>query len=339
MIKRIKNVALLCACVALLFAACKSAPKAEPKTAPVETPKQEEKTEEKVEVPAVVANDYSQSNADLLAKVAAARDAAIAAGAEAANPDGYKAAEVEYDAEKAAAGDSTADLTVPMNDLIARYNALASFANAKAKKDRIDSLNFASYDQSDYDAASALLDELSAPTANIAKGKDLYDKAGSAENKFDAVLNAGFKAQAKDARTAAFKAKQQADSVKAAVSRKAEYDQGVESFRSGDQNYVTKNPEGAVEQYVAAKDMFTKLYTEISDARAQALAAIEAAKKRVSDSNAVASKADADAPLGDTKVQGIEDPDAKLLEDDDFSSADSAAVSVDETLSEGVPEK
>src|SRR5574344_731457 len=297
MIRRRHLAVLLCASVALIFAACKSTPKAEEKK---ETPAQEQpKTEEPVaeeqpkEETKVETKDYSEANATLMQKVAAARDEAIAAGAENANPVGYKAAEAEYETEKKASGDSTADLSVALNDLVARYNAMTAYANAKAKKDRIDSLNFASYDQSDYDAGSATLDELSGATANIAKGSDLNKKASQADRQFAAVLTTGFKSLAKTERTAAYNAKVQADSVKAAVSHKDEHNAAVETFRQGDQNYVTGNPEGSIDNYKSAKESFTNLYNTISDARAQAQAKIDAAKKRVADSNAVATEADA----------------------------------------------
>ena len=345
MIKRRHLAVLLCASAALLFAACKSAPKTEPKEETPAPAQEEQKQEPVVEQPKEepkqeAKTDYSEANAALLDKVSAARDAAIAAGAEAANPDGYKAAEVEYAAEKKAdTDDSTADLSVALNDLIARYNALTAVAEAKAKKARIDSLGYADYDKADYDSASKALDELLAPTANIATGKDLYKKADTANRQFGNVLTTAFKTLAKNERTEAFKAKKQADEVKAAVSRKTEYDQGVDSFRTGDQDFVNGNPEKSISDYTASKDMFTKLYTEISEARAKAQAAIDAAKKRVADSNAVATEADTKVPLGDEKVKGIEDPDAKLLQDDDFSSNENAAVTVDETLEEGASEK
>lgn len=343
MITRRKVIAFLCTLVALLFASCKSTPKEKTETpAPVETPKEETPVEQpKEETPAEQKSDYSESNAALLQKVADARSAAVAAGGDSANPAAFKAAEAEYAVEqKASADDSSKDLSAALNDLVARYNAITSYAQAKAKKDRIDSLNFAGYDQSDYNAGSKILEELSDPVANVSAGSDLYKKADAADKDFDAVLTAGFKAQAKAAREEAYKAKQNADSVKASVSRKADYDAAVALFNKGDSEYVTKNPEGAASSYTASKDSFTKLYTEISDARAKAQAAIDAAKKRVADSESVASTADTTTPLGDTKVEGIEDENAKLLEEDDFSST-SGATEVSETITddEGVPAK
>jgi len=117
MIKRRHVVVILCSAAALLFAACKSTPKAEEKKttpAPTEETKTPDKTPE-------TKNDYSEANAALLKKVEDARSAALAAGADSVNQAGYGAAEAEYETEKAAVASSTADLSVALNDLIARY--------------------------------------------------------------------------------------------------------------------------------------------------------------------------------------------------------------------------
>ena len=150
----------------------------------------------------------------------------------------------------------------------------------------------------------------------------------------DAVLTAAFKSLAQAKRNEAFEAKKKADSVKSAVSRKEEYTAYVDNFRNGDQNYITKNPEGALENYEKARAGFEKLYTEIAEKRAKAQAAIDEAKKRVSQSESNAAEADVTKPLGDEPVEGIESEDAKLLEDDDFSSQASAEIEISETVEE-----
>ena len=81
---------------------------------------------------------------------------------------------------------------------------------------------------------------------------------------------------------------------------------------------------------------FTKLFTEISDARAKAQAAIEAAKKRVSESAEVAVEADNKAPLTDGEVEGIEDEDAQLLSEDDFSATENEAAALEGSVEETV---
>ena len=130
-------------------------------------------------------------------------------------------------------------------------------------------------------------------------------------------------------------------SVKCYVSRKAEYETFVNAFKSGDQKFVTKNPEGALEKYTKAKNGFNELYESVGNARAKAQAAIDEAKKRVAASENVAVQADIEKPLGDEPVEGIEEADTKLLEEDDYSEAESAEVDLtaEEVPAEDLVEK
>jgi len=133
-------------------------------------------------------------------------------------------------------------------------------------------------------------------------------------------------------------AKKLADGVKASVSRKTDYDAAVKNFKDGDSNYVTGNPEGALANYTKAKESFNGLYNDIADKRAKAQAAIEAAKARVQESENAAIEADAQAPLGDGEVEGIEDENARLLEEDDFTAAENSTVEVSSDIAEPVEE-
>ena len=75
--------------------------------------------------------------------------------------------------------------------------------------------------------------------------------------------------------------------------------------------------------------------------RAKAQAAIDEAKKRVAASENVAVQADIEKPLGDEPVEGIEEADTKLLEEDDYSEAENAAVDLtaEEVPAEDLVEK
>ena len=140
-----------------------------------------------------------------------------------------------------------------------------------------------------------------------------------------------FRSTAENERSAAFKAKKQADSVKASVSRKNDYDNGVASFRDGDSKYVSGDIESSIEDYVNARGIFSKLYKEVSAARQKAQASIDDAKSNVKRSEALALKADKTDPLAE-RIQGIEDENAVLLQSDDFSYAKSSYVEIDERL-------
>ncbi|MBE6354836.1 hypothetical protein [Treponema sp.] len=332
--KKVRILALTALAVsALSFIACGSTP--EPEAAPVEPV-----VEEPVETPAVEepSEDYSDANKALLAKVEESRKAAVAAGAEDADPNGLAAADAVLEAQKALADSGAGDMSAVLNDLNDRYLALEAYAKAKAKKDKIDSLDYSGYNKPSYDAGVKILEDLARPESNLVPGANRLKQAQSAEGAFDAVLNSAFKALAKEERTAAYEAKKLADGVKASVSRKTDYDAAVKNFKDGDSNYVTGNPEGALANYTKAKESFNGLYNDIADKRAKAQAAIEAAKARVQESENAAIEADAQAPLGDGEVEGIEDENARLLEEDDFTAAENSTVEVSSDIAEPVEE-
>ena len=320
-----KKVLFLMACAFALpfvFLSCKSTPEKE--DLPVE-----EKVDTELE-------NTDISNKALLESVEASRQSALEAGADKSFAKAFTA--LDFILEKDKANVSSADkdpvMAEHLKDLDLRYKALAEAGIAKAKKEKIDSNNFVSYNKASYDEGVKVLNSFDDDATLLLSGKELFAKAQSASASFDAVLDAAYRVLAKDERTKAFVAKKGADEVKASVSRKTEYDEGVNYFKTGDTNYVTKAPESAYNNYIKAKEVFEKLAAEISEARAKAKAAVEAAKKRVSQSEDVAVKADTQAPLGEEKVAGIEDEGTQLLESDDFSEAEKTVVELNETLVE-----
>ena len=309
-----------CACAALILSGCKSTP--------VEETEEVEEIQETVEQA-----DYTDSNNALLEKLNEARQSAVDAGADKYCAEGFAAAETEYQALVLSAEDSSVDISKAAKDLNSRYEALSALAGAYSKKKTIDDNGYASFNQSAYDRGTAVLDELSVPGASLTLGKTFLDKASQADSEYSAVLNAAYRSLAKDERDLAIEAKRNADSVKAAVSRKDEYDAAVGYVTKGDSNFVTQRADLALENYRKGKEEFIRLYTEIADARKQAQAAIEAAKARVAEAEKAAVIADEENPL-DEDAAGIESEDAKLLEDDDFSSTENAAVEIEALESE-----
>lgn len=335
--KKLKKLALfVCAFSALSFFACKSTPEEEP--APVEEEQQDVESEVQEEIPEesvepeLEAQDFSEANKSLLSDVENARQSAIDSGADKNASQAFALTEAEYNTAKLSVQTSTEDMSKLLGDLKNRYDALNLFSQAKSLKNRIDELNFASYDQNSYDEGSKILEELSDPKSLVAFGSTWSSNAQKAKSDFEKVLDLGFRAVARDERTQAFKAKRNADEVKASVSRKADYDKAVSQFSLGDSKYVTKDPEGSIENYRTAKDEFTRLYEEISVLRAKAQAAVDEAKNRVAQSESTAQTADEEVPLGDENVEGIEDENATLLEEDDFSVAENSVVEVSENI-------
>ena len=128
-------------------------------------------------------------------------------------------------------------------------------------------------------------------------------------------------------------AKKKADSVKAGVARKTEYNEAADLMQSGDSLYSMQNAKKAAEKYKEANTKFTYLYQDVSEKRAAAQAAIEEAKKRVAESEKFAEEADVKAPITE-QVEGIEDEDAVLLEADEYENPEEAEADLPESIEE-----
>lgn len=279
----------------------------------------------------------------LLKSIEKSRAAAEDADADIALPELYNSANEAFERlKKRAATEDTPELKRALENLNSLFKGLEAYADAKAKKERIDRKGYAFNNQNAYDEGAALLEELeeinknaSSFIAELEKGKsdngnEFLKKANKAGSNFSNV----FKTTATNERSAAFKAKKQADSVKASVSRKNDYDNGVGAFRDGDSKYVNGEVEESIEDYVYARGIFSKLYKEVSAVRQKTQALINSAKENVKHSESVALKADRTDPLTE-RIKGIEDENTVLLEADDFSAATASYVEVSEHLQLG----
>lgn len=320
----------------LSFVSCGSKKGAEDTTEP-EPPAVEETVEQTIEenVEETVEETVGQADLDLaLANMNASRQAAIDSDAEEYAPDFFDSLEEKYEDLKARAANGE-DVTAECNDLAKRYQALAAYVNALDAKETIDDYELPALAQTTYDKGCQDLDDFEELFDDPdSSADDLLAKGTSAYANFKTVLVALYKDIAKDARADALEAKKDADSVKAAVSEKREYNRGVELFKKGDASYSMNGYEAACDAYDEAYDIFSTLYETISEKRAAALAAIEAAKKSVEASAAIAEEADLESPLTG-QVDGIEDEDAVLLEEDDYADPEDAEVYLDEELQVG----
>jgi len=331
-----KKVALIMATAAIftLFASCGSTPEPE-ETAP-EAPVVEESSAEIEETePEVVIEEETDSESDaeardeILAKIEEARKAALEAGADKKAANIWAALDKVYNELK----NSEDDISASGADLAARYQALTAYAQAKDEKKKIDDNDFAKFDQKDYDEGSELL--ASVEEAFEAENWDAStgDKALKAYGKFKNVTFAAYKQLALEEREAAFAAKRDADSVKAGVSRKEPYKAAADLFKSGDQLYAVKNPEGAYKNYKTAKEEFTALYKDVAAKRAQAQQKLDEAKKAVEESEKFAEKADQETPILDTEeIEGIEEASAVLLEEDNYEAPEEAEIDIPEAI-------
>ena len=288
-----------------------------------------------VEEPVVSETDDSDDSAakaelmeQLLAKINDARDAAIEAGADKNAPD-----QMEKLDKLLADFENSENPEKDAQSIIDRYNLLANYSRAKEAKDEIDDNDFADYAPNNYDRGCTELEKVEAAldSDSIEFDKAVFVSAENAMKEFNAVINVAYKKIAKENREEAIAAKKDADSVKAGVSRKAEYKEAADLIQTGDSLYSMQNAKKASEKYLEAADKFTYLYDDVSEKRAAAQAAIEEAKRKVQESAQFAEQADVKAPITG-EVEGIEDEDAVLLEADEYEDPEEAEADIAEEL-------
>lgn len=334
-----------CVAFALIFASCKST---------------EQATDGEIDVPPVVeeiveenessaAEKEPEDNSSLISQIDDARQRALEEGAQDAYPEAFAALDAAYEALKNL--DDGLDHSAELNDIKSRYEALQKAAAAKKLKERIDDEGLAENSPADYDKGEAALSEfdslLNSVLSNIAAiseslvpgdsavdnvknaagapSKKLLSKANEAYDSYYKVYFKSYKKFADDERKNAISQKKKADAVKAQISRKQEYREYAELIQRGDSQYSTSNPESAYESYKEAAASYEALASDVAEKRAAAQKAIDEAKAKVKESGDYALNADSTNPL-DEKVEGIEDEDAVLLEDDEFANPDDEII-------------
>lgn len=248
-------------------------------------------------------------------------------------PEVTEVAETPVETVDTAEDDAAAEEAARLAKLEERRKAaLEAFENAKAARDLIEENGWEKYDESDYENGCEKLDKVEeAYDATGTLDESLFDTALASYEDFKKVLDAAYKKMAKEERAAAYEAKQSADSVKAAVARKDDYTKAVDTFKQGDSHYVTKNPKASYECYKSAKETFLGLYDDLYEKRAAAQAALEAAKKAVEESAQFAEEADRVAPITE-EIDGIEDEDTVLLEEDEYEDPEEAEADISSVI-------
>lgn len=269
-------------------------------------------------------------NATILETVESARKLALESGAQDKAADKLEAIDKLFEDIKAKSEDSTQDISKDGKDIADRYLALAGYVTAKDAKEKIDGTDMISIVQSLYDEGCAALAELEEMFDDPeVTGNQLLNKATTATTSLNTALAAIYKKVAKDERDAAMAAKKDADSVKAGVSMKAKYNEAVGNFKTGDSLFAMQNPAKAYDNYKIAKEIFEELFEEVSAKRAAALKAIEDAKKAVTETETFAEEADVQAPITGP-VEGIEEEDAVLLEEETYADPSEAEAELPE---------
>ena len=309
---------------AVIFASCKST---DQETADQAKNDAETKIEQQ-------ANDDTQglSVDQLISKAEESRAKAVEAGAENYYANQLKVTDEMLLAAKEKAANGDKKVSEEVKDINNRYLALQKASETKNLKKRIEELGFDQENKEAYDAAGKLYDDLEEKIQNGADGITMLKAAEVSYGAYYAIFYDSFKKLATKERNAALEQKKNADSVKAGVARKEEYKTYANLIQTGDNHFVTKNPEKAYDSDKEAKEKFETLYKDVSERRAEAQRKIEEAKAKVRDAEAYAGEADETAPLGDEKIDGIEENDAVLLEEETFADPDDAVIEVKEDV-------
>lgn len=314
MIKRIIRILPLLLIVMVAFTSCKSAPEeagsdetpvvtpAAPVEEPVVVP-----AEPNEEVPAVTFTEDEKN--DLLGKVAAARTAAVAASADSIFPEEFAAVDAAC-AEALAAFEADGDaaaLKEAAKDAIRMYKTLENAALAEAEFNRIVDLGFDADNPAAFDAACEMAENLRAMAADGASPAELLAASESLLGSYRGILDASFKKRADAQRQEYIAVEKQAKGIKAEVSRKADFAAAHQLCVDGDAAYACTSYEQALSTYRQATDKMTAIFTDVSQKRAGAQAAIDAARARAAAAEQVALEADEIAPLPED-AEGFEEP-------------------------------
>lgn len=274
----------------------------------------------------------SERNKELMATLEENRTAAIEAGAEKFYDNQLNSLDETYKDLQEKVANSEEDLSVQINDLNYKYLALQKASETKTLKSKIEEHGFDQENKVAYDAAEVLLEELEKVIAENADGRTAYKSAETTYAAYHTIYYNSFKKLADKERASALEQKKNADNVKAGVAQKERYKTITDILKKGDSSYVTKNPEGAYDNYKDAKEKFEALATEVAEKREAAQKRIDEAKEKVQNVEDFATEADDKAPIGEEKIDGIEEKDTVLLEEDEFEHPDASVIEVDETV-------
>ncbi len=320
------SIILLSIFTLLFFISCGSKPAAEEQNP--EAPDVSEVVDESLDDEANEGISDEERLAQLMDQVNDARKSAIEAGADRNCPEQMNKLDILLTGLK--------DSEDPEGDakaIIDKYKLLENYSKAVDAKQEIDDNDYAPYAQNNYDRGVGYLENVEAALNSDSDDydKSVYVDAENAYKEFNTVINVAYKKIAKESREAAMDAKKDADSVKAGVARKEEYNEAADLIKNGDSLYSMQNAKKASEKYDEATEKFLYLYEDVAEKRAAAQAAIEEAKKRVAESQQFAEEADMKAPITE-QVEGIEDEDAVLLEADDYEDPEEAEADIAEEL-------
>ncbi len=304
--------------IVVVITSCKSAPEepapepepvvevpATPTSEPIPEPVVEEPEQEVVPVISMTEDEKNE----LMEKIAAARKAAVEASADVLFADEFAAVEAacsnafaSFDAD----GDAET-LKIAAKDIIRMYKALENAALAESEFNRIVELGFDSDNPAAFDTACDMAMALREMAESGATPAELLAKSEELLGSYRSILDASFKKRADAKREEYVAAEKQAKSIKAEVAGKDKYNAAHQLCVDGDAAYARTSYEHALYSYTQATEKMTAVFTEISQKRAQAEAAMAAARERAAAAEKTALEADELAPLP-ADAEGFDEP-------------------------------
>lgn len=288
----------------IFFIGCSSTPEAETAapatessapavtTAPVESVSNDEA--------AAQAALLAAETAGLMAELTAARELAVASGADSLFPEEFAKVSAEYDALiKAQQENPDADYRSQIEGLRDTYLALAKLSQATEMRERIVNAGLQDSDPDNFQKGDAALEQVQLLYHEGAAGSQLVEQATIAYDSYFAILSANYDTMCQSQRELALAAKEKADSIKSAMAAKDEYAAAALVLSGAETAYAGKVYDKAYDGFVEAAKQFTAVYDDVFVRRATAEEAIRRAKQKVDASATLAQEADEIAPLQD----------------------------------------
>lgn len=297
--KRIMPAVILCSLLTLFWIGCKTPPK------DTSVP-EDQSTQGKTVTQTDAGSDLKSVNAKLIEELNAAREKAVAAGAERYLRDELTVVDTASGEAKAVYkdGGDPAEFNAKASDILYQYKALEQAALSLSARAKINEMNFAAYASSEYNEAEKAANKAGEMFNTGSDGKALFEQTQKALAGYNAVLNAGYKVLAEKERERVIEIKDKADAIKAGVADKNGYANAVAFFTHGNQDLKSGENEKAYNNFVTSRGMIDKVYQDVLKKRAIAEEAMARAKRRVEDADAVAVKADSIAPI--EKVEALD---------------------------------
>lgn len=269
-----------------------------------------------------------------IAEVDVARENAVKAKADKYFAEYFKAFDAQKDSavekfEKESEDTSKKPNLAELEEVILKYNSSETAAKATDLKAKLSSLESSNTLSSQYKRAASELDKY-AKLGAASSGKNLLAQADKSYKLFSSLLATGIPELVKQEKISVVEAKKLAESQNAQVytSTKEPYKESAQLYWDALESDINKDKEAAYNGYRAAKDSYMEQYETAKEKRLEAKSYLEDAEKFISDVATYAEKADSIVPL-EEKIPGIEDENAKMLEDYSFADPKDFIIDLD----------